>query len=545
MFDYVIVGAGSAGCVLASRLSEDPHTSVLLLEAGGPDQKQEIQIPAAFSKLFKSPYDWAYQTEEQPHLNGRRLYWPRGKVLGGSSSINAMIYTRGSRHDYDRWYDLGNDGWSYAQVLPYFERAEHRERAASISSSDGGPLDVSQLRCVNPLSRAFVAAAAELGFPRNDDLSDANLEGVGFFRVTQRNGKRHSAAAAYLKPALRRRNLTVRTGIRATRVIFERTRAVGVAFVANGQSEEVRAEREVILCGGVINSPQLLMLSGVGPADHLRALDIPVVADLPGVGRNLQDHLAVVVAHECIRPVSMASAETIGNILKFLLFRTGPLTSNVAEAGAFVRVNSDRAAPDLELIFGPVFYINHGFDNPEGHGFSIGAVLQHPDSLGQIMLRSSDPFEAPSIQPNYLAAESDRRTLVQGLQLARRLAGAKAFEAYRGAEYWPGPRVQTDEQILEAIRQGAQTLYHPVGTCKMGKDSLAVVDARLRVHGLEGLRVVDASVMPTIISGHANGPTIMIAEKAADMIKRGTPGPAIGRQADRSQAGDRAARGLL
>jgi choline dehydrogenase len=520
IYDYVMIGAGSAGCVLANRLTEDPQITVLLLEAGGPDRKQEIHIPAAFSKLFKSSCDWAYYTEEQPHLGHRQLYWPRGKVLGGSSSINAMVYIRGHRRDYDDWRDVGNEGWSFSDALPYFKKAQNQERGASDYHGVGGPLNVADLLEINPLSRAFVDAGVEIGLSYNKDFNGPEQEGVGFYQVTQRKGKRHSAADGYLKPALSRPNLTVRTHAHATRLLVEKTRVVGVAYVQNGEPDQVRVNREVILCGGTISSPQLLMLSGVGPADHLKTLGIPVIVDLPGVGQNLQDHLFVSVAYECTQPITLAKAERIGPLVKYLLFKRGLLTSNIAEAGGFVKTRPDRLTPDLQFHFGPVYFLNHGFTKPEGHGFTIGPTLIRPHSRGSISLRSNDPFEPPVIQPNYLASEADRQVLAEGVQLARRLAQAKAFNSFRGAEVCPGHQGQSDQAIGEFIRNTAETLYHPVGACKMGNDPMAVVDARLRVRGVEGLRVVDASVMPTIIGGNTNAPTIMIAEKAADLIKR-------------------------
>jgi len=488
-YDYVVVGAGSAGCVLANRLTEDGRTTVALVEAGGPDKKQEIHIPAAFSKLFKGPCDWAYFTDEQPRLNNRRLYWPRGKVLGGSSSLNAMIYTRGNRADFD-W----NDDWRLADAEPLFDRVL---------------LGVDKIRTKNPLSERFIDACESEGIARNEDFNGPVQEGAGFFHVTQRGGKRSSTAAAYLKPALRRANLIVFTHTMTTRVLFDGTRAVGIECVQNGQRITIRAEREVILSGGAINSPQLLMLSGVGAADELRAHDIPVVTDLRGVGKNLQDHLVAAVAYECTQPISLAGAETIGNLLRYLLFKNGMLTSNVAEAGAFVHVR-DAAVPDIELIFGPTFYMNHGFANPPGHGFSVGAILLHPKSSGAIRLRSGDPLAAPSIQPEYLADADDFALLKEGVELCLRIARSKAFDAVRGGEVWPG-----SAELEPFIRNTAETLYHPIGTCGMG----TVVDSRLRVRGVDGLRVIDASVMPKIVTGHPNAAVVMIAERGADLIR--------------------------
>lgn len=500
MFDYIVVGAGSAGCVLANRLTEDGRTTVALVEAGGPDKKTEIHVPAAFSKLFKTPYDWAYFTEEQPQLNNRKLYWPRGKVLGGSSSINAMIYTRGSAGDFDQWQELGNEGWGSDGVKPYFDRSL---------------LNVSPLRTPNPLSSAFLGACEEEGIPRNADFNGATQEGAGLFQVTQRGGKRCSCAAAYLKPARGRKNLTVFTHTHTTRVLFEGTRAVGIEAVRDGARIELRAGREVILSGGAINSPQLLMLSGIGAADELRKAGIGVIADAPGVGKNLQDHLVAGVGYECTQPVTLAGAETIGNLLQFLLFRKGMLTSNVAEAGAFLRMNGDSPVPDIELIFGPTYYMNHGFDNPPGHGFTVGAILLHPKSRGSITLRSKDPLAAPAIQPQYLTEPGDFELLREAVALSHRVAKAKSFAPFRGQEVWPGA-----QEFDSFIRDTAQTLYHPVGTCRMGSDSQAVVDSDLRVRGVDALRVIDASVMPAIVSGHPNAAVVMIAEKGAEMVRQ-------------------------
>jgi choline dehydrogenase len=518
-YDYIIVGAGSAGCVLAARLTEDPHLRVLLLEAGASTTPRESRIPAAFSKLYKTAVDWNYSTEPEPHLNGRRLYWPRGKMLGGSSAINAMIYMRGNAVDYNRWKNVGNPGWGFSDVLPYFKRSENQTRGASTHHGTGGPLNVMDLRYVNVLTRAFLSAAGELGIPSNPDFNAENQEGAGLYQVTQRNGKRHGAADAYLDSARKRANLSVLTGAHATQVLMEKGRAVGIAYIRNGVSEQAGADSETILSGGTINSPQLLLLSGIGPADEIKEVGIQPAHNLSGVGKNLQDHVMVSVGYLCTKPVSLASAESLPNLLKYFLFKRGPLLSNVAEAGMFLRTRNELVEPDLQLLFGPAYYVNHGLSPRKEHCFGFGPTLVTPESRGEISLRSTNPLEAPAIRANYLSTNADMQVVVHGVRLSRELAHSKAFEAYRGEELHPGTNAQTDSEIAEFVRQEAETLYHPVGTCKMGNDSMAVVDARLRVRGIEKLRVVDASIMPRIIAGNTNAPTIMIAEKAADMIR--------------------------
>jgi choline dehydrogenase len=523
MYDYIIIGAGSAGCTLANRLSEDPKIKVLLLEAGGRDTRKEIHIPLAFSKLFKGPCDWAYYTEPEERLGNRSMYWPRGKVLGGSSSINAMIYIRGNRADYDQWRDLGNPGWGYADVLPCFKKAENQERGESAYHGASGPLRVSDLRTVNPLSDAFIAAGEEAGFQRNADFNGESQEGFGFYQVTQSGGKRHSAAAAFLHPVISRPNLTVRTDAHVYGISFEGKRAAIVSFQQGDGSAQERAEREIILCAGAIGSPQMLMLSGVGPAAQLQDFDIPLVCDLPGVGKNLQDHPATAVVFECTKPVSLASAESLSNLLRYLIMKKGPLTSNVAESGAFIKTRPECPVPDLQFHFGVGYFVEHGFQQYDGHAFTFGATLLHPYSRGEIRLRSSNPLDSPSIRANYFADSRDMDVLLEGVKLSRMLAATRAFSQYRGRELHPGVEAKDDQSLRAHIARFTETLYHPVGTCKMGhdNDAAAVVDSELRVRGVEGLRVVDASIMPTVIGGNTNAPTIMIAEKAADLIKHG------------------------
>jgi choline dehydrogenase-like flavoprotein len=520
-YDYIIVGAGSAGCVLAGRLSEDPRAKVLLLEAGGDDSAKEVRIPAAFSKLFRSARDWNYSTEEEPHLDGRRLYWPRGKMIGGSSSMNAMIYMRGNPADYDRWKQDGNEGWGWEDVLPYFKKSENQERGASQFHATGGPVNVCDLRYVNQLTRAFLSAAQQIGIPANGDFNGATQDGAGLYQVTQKNGARQSAADAYLKPAAERSNLTVITGAHATRVLVEKNCASGVEYALNAKAERARADREVILAAGAVNSPQLLLLSGIGPAAEVERAGIPAVLDLPGVGKNLQDHPMVSVGYLCKRPVSLASAESATNALRWLIFRRGPLASNVAEGGIFLRTGPELCAPDLQILFGPAYYVNHGFDRRKDHCFGFGPTLLAPESRGNIGLRSANPLDAPAIRANYLSTGHDLRVIVEGVRRCREIAHAKAFEPYRGTELHPGAETTADDQLCSFVRANAQTLYHPVGTCKMGTDELAVVDRKLRVRGIEQLRVADASVMPRITSGNTNAPTTMIAEKASDIIRGG------------------------
>jgi choline dehydrogenase len=527
-YDYVIVGAGAAGCVLAGRLSEDPGCRVLLLEAGGADRGLQVRVPAAFTKLFKTACDWNLETEPQSALRQRRLYWPRGRMLGGSTSLNAQMYVRGHPADYDGWAGRGNRGWAFDDVLPYFMRAERMRNGVAGLHGAGGPLHVEDLRDPNPMTSVFLQAAVASGLPLLDGPNDGGREGVGPTKVTQRRGRRWSAADAYLRPARRRTNLTILTNAHVTHVMIDGRRAVGVRYARDGERRLARARREVIVAAGAVHSPSLLMRSGVGAAAHLRAHGIEVVHDLPGVGQNLHDHLAVAVIVGCREPVSLVAAESLRNLARFLLLRRGMLTSNVAEACAFVRTRTDVAVPDLELIFAPVPFIGHGLVEPPGHGLTIGAVCLQPRSTGSVALRSADPFAPPAIEPRYLSdpGDADLRVLVEGVRLARRIFAADAFSRYAGDELEPGRGVQADAEIGDFIRDHAETLYHPVGTCRMGDDAGAVVDAALRVHGITALRVVDASVMPTIVRGHTAAPTIMIAERAADLIRQGAAPPA-------------------
>lgn len=517
-FEYIIVGAGAAGCVLADRLSADSRVKVLLVEAGQHDTRKEIQIPAAWSKLFKSAVDWNYGTVPQRELAGRSIYWPRGKMLGGSTSMNAQMYVRGHAADYDAWPQSGAPGWSYADVLPYFRKSEANVRGADYYHGDSGPLCVSEQRDPSPLTRCFIDAAEQAGAVRNVDFNGEALDGVGLVQVTQRKGKRCSAATAFLEPALRRPNLKVVTGALTTRIELDGRRAVGITFVAGSEEQSVRANCEVIITSGAVNSPQLLMLSGIGPAEELRSCGIPVALDLPAVGRNLQDHFAVPLLAAIPSKKSLKSAESIGNILKFLLRQRGMLASNVGEAAAFLRSRGDLEAPDLELIFAPVLFENEGTTPPSRHGISIATVLLQPNSSGSIRLASADPRSKPIIDPNYLGDARDRAVVLQGLRTTLRILEAPALAGAVAERLAPVSSKPSDDELIAHTRLFGQTLYHPVGTCRMGVPGNAVVDPKLRVHGIGGLRVADASVMPSITRGHTQAPTYMIAERAADFI---------------------------
>ena len=516
--DYIVIGAGSAGAAVASRLSEDSACKVLLLEAGGPDNDPNIQIPARFYQLFHSELDWGYVTVPQPGLNNRREYVPRGKVYGGTSSINAMVYQRGHPSDYDGWAAKGNVGWSYEDLLPYFRKMQHQERGESAHHGVGGPINVADPQDPNPLSLAFVEAALELGYAHNRDFNDGVQEGFGLYQVTQKRGKRHSTAVGYLRPALQRANFSAIPFAQACKLVLEGKRCVGVEYLIEGVIKTARAAAEVIICGGAINSPQLLMLSGIGAAEQLADFGIPVVMDLPGVGQNLMDHIQVPIAYHCKQPVSLASRDDPEQFRLYQESKMGLLTSNLGESGGFLRVDPAAPAPDLQYHFGPDWFIRHGFEYPAGHGFTILAGLVGTKSIGELRLSSSDPTTPPLIDFACLSHDDDLRVLLAGVRLGREIAAASALAPYRGEEFLPGEQVQSDEQLTHFIREFATTIYHPAGSCKMGQDSLAVVDERLRVRGIDGLRVADASIMPRIINANTNAPCIMIGEKAAAMI---------------------------
>jgi choline dehydrogenase len=535
-YDYVIIGGGSAGCVLANRLSADPALKVALLEAGPRDKNFLIHMPAGYPALMKTGVvDWGYHTEPQAGMNGRRLFWPRGRVLGGSSSVNAMIYIRGVPSDYDVWAQLGNRGWSWDDVLPYFKKAETYLPGADGYHGSAGPLKVSRPGISGPLSLAWIEAGKQAGYPYTPDFNGASQEGFGPIDCTVADGRRASAAACYLTPALERPNLTVIPRAQATRILIENGRAVGAEYASKKQRHQVRAEREVILSGGSVNSPQLLLLSGVGPADEIAVHGIKPVHGLPGVGKNLQDHLHGAVKHNCTKPVSLYSVfkptALPRHILHYLFTHKGPAATMGLESLAFLKSHEGAVAPDLEFHMVPALYADHGRKIMYRHGFMGYYNMQRPEARGEITLKSADPLAHPAIQPNYLRNEADLRTLRVGFKIVREVFRQTAFDPYRGDEVVPGAKVQTDAEIDLYHRATGETLYHPVGTCKMGQDEMAVVDESLRVRGLDGLRVVDASIMPRLVSGNTNAPTIMIAEKAADMILGRAPAHAAGTRA--------------
>jgi len=520
--DFIVIGAGSAGCAIAARLSEDPSNRVLLLEAGGDDTNRWIHIPLGFGKTFADPsVNWCYETEAD--ATGRKVFWPRGKVLGGSSSINGMVYIRGQAEDFDHWRQLGNTGWSFDDVLPYFRRAEHQVRGSDDFHGTGGPLCVSDVER-HPIAEAFIDSATALGFQRNDDFNGATQDGAGYHQTTTRKGKRCSTAVGYLNPARQRANLQIVTNALSEKIVVEGRRAVAVAYRQGGALKTARARREIILCGGAINSPQLLMLSGIGPAAHLAEHGIAVVQDLPGVGQNLQDHYSAPIKLKALLPITVNDV-MLSNVRKlkvgaqYYMFKTGPLAMISSPAALFARTRAELATPDIKISISPF-----SADRPQDglhkfSGFTMIAYQLRPESRGEIRLKSANPADPPAMIPNYLSDEVDQRAIVEGLKLCRRLLQHQSLARYVAEEFQPGPTVTSDTALLDYARQRGGTVYHPTSTCKMGVDAMAVVDPELKVAGIEGLRVADASVMPTVISGNTNAATIMIGEKLADIVR--------------------------
>jgi choline dehydrogenase-like flavoprotein len=523
-FDYIIVGAGSAGCVLANRLTESRRHRVLLLEAGGHDRHIWIHIPLGYGKLFENAkVNWLYRTEPEPELNNRQVIQPRGKVLGGSSSINGLLYVRGQHEDYDHWRQLGNTGWGFADVLPYFRRAEDQARGADDFHGVGGPLSVSDVCEPHPLCEAFIEAADRAGIPRNGDFNGASQEGVGYFQLTAKNGRRWSTAVGYLRPARRRQNLTIVSNALASRVLFSGRRAIGVQYLQHGATRSAYADAEVIVAGGAFNSPQLLQLSGLGPAKVLRDLGIEVIADMPGVGADLQDHLQIRMQYRCTEPITMNDVinhwrHRYGAGLRYIMSRKGLLTIGAGYAGAFLRTRPELATPDVQIHFlifsaDAAGAVLHAFP-----GFMASVCQLRPESRGFVRIKSSDPSLPPAIQPRYLSARSDCDTVVAGMKAMRRIMNQPAMRRYIAEERAPGVHCVSDADLLAFARDTGTTVYHPTSTCRMGPDPSAVVDERLRVRGFERLRVIDASIMPTVVSGNTNAAAVMIGEKGAAMV---------------------------
>ncbi len=523
-FDYVIVGAGSSGCVLANRLSADGRFKVLLLEAGPKDNYLWIHIPIGYGKtMFHKAYNWGFYTDPEANMHDRRIYWPRGRGLGGSSSINGLIFVRGQRDDYDHWAQLGNAGWDWNSVLPYFIKSEHNSRGASEAHGADGPLWASDIEEKNELMEAIIRGAGELGVPRTDDFNRGDQEGIGYFQLFTRNGWRNSSAVAYLKPARGRGNLRVETDAQATGLILDGRRATGLRYRKNGVMHEVRAAREVILSAGSLQSPQLLQLSGIGPAELLRRHGIGVVHDLPGVGQNLQDHLQFRLMYRVSRPITtnddlrtLAGQARIG--LKWLTRGTGPLGIGINQGGLFTRILPGSRTPDIQFHFATLSAEQAGGKPHPWSGCTFSVCQLRPESRGNVEIRSADPLQPPAMRPNYLSTEKDRICAVEAIKYARKLAATDALKPYLESEYKPGASVRSDDEILEFARENGATIFHPTGTCKMGSDRMAVTDAGLRVRGIAGLRVVDCSIMPTLVSGNTHAPAVMIAEKASDMI---------------------------
>lgn len=523
-YDYVIVGAGSAGCVLANRLSANGRHKVLLLEAGPKDNYLWIHIPIGYGKtMFHKAYNWGFYTDPEANMKDRKIYWPRGRGLGGSSSINGLIFIRGQREDYDHWAQLGNAGWDWNSVLPYFIKSEHNSRGASRTHGGDGPLWSSDIVGKSELMEAIIRGAQELGVPRTEDFNGGNQEGVGYYQLFTHNGWRISSAVAYLKPARNRANLKIETDAQATGIILEGKRAVGVKYLQNGVAREVRAGREVILSAGALQSPQLLQLSGIGPAQLLQNYGIDVAHNLPGVGQNLQDHLQLRLMYRVSKPITTnddlrtwASQAKIG--LQWLLNGTGPLGIGINQGGLFTRILPGSKTPDIQFHFATLSADQAGGKPHPWSGCTFSVCQLRPESRGTVNIQSADPLQAPSMRPNYLSAETDRICAVESIKYARKLASTDALKPYLESEYRPGESARSDDEILDFAREYGATIFHPTGTCKMGMDPMAVTDANLRVHGIGSLRVVDCSVMPTLVSGNTHAPAVMIAEKASDMI---------------------------
>lgn len=525
-YDYIVIGAGSAGCVMANRLSEISDKTVLLLEAGNKDTNPWIHVPIGYFKIMHNPKtDWCYVTEKDPGINNRQLEWPRGKVLGGSSSLNGLLYVRGQKEDYNDWDAIGNKGWSYDEVLPYFKKSEDQERGEIEYHGVGGPLAVSNIKIRRELCDKFIDAAQQIGIPRNDDSNGEKQEGVGYFQLTlNRNGTRCSTAVGFLRPAMKRDNLTVRTNALVQKIEFDGDRANAVVVNIKGIEHRIECGAEIILSGGAINSPQVLMLSGIGDKDELAKFNIDSVKHLPGVGKNLQDHLQIRTIYKVNKPITLNDEvnnpiRKIGMGLEYALFRTGPLTMAASQVCIFTKTDPQMSRPDIQFHLQPLSADKPADGTHRFSAFTASVCQLRPTSTGHIALKSADPSEYPAIHPNYLATLEDQQTAVESIKITRKIMQAPALKPLIASEHEPGIEHQTDEELLEYARNRATTIYHPTGTCKMGHDDMAVVDERLRVKGVKGLRVVDASIMPIIISGNTNAPTIMIAEKAADMIK--------------------------